>query len=107
MRGQLYRVNITVESKHQFEGEVEGWKRHGRYCGSDKQNRPCMLYYHDYEAFVGKKNEDDVEQFCKREISKVEKKGYSVEKVHLRITEVKEVRNRKISVELLESRVKN
>lgn len=98
MNDLLYRVNITLESKDQFEGKVEGWIRNGREVSVDKQDRPCMLYYHHYEAFIGGKNEEDAKHFCKREINKVEKKGYNVEKAHPRIIEIKEARNRKISV---------
>ena len=105
MKDRLYRVSITVESKDQFEGKVKGWTRNSRYVGTDNHDQPSMLYYHDYEAFIREKNEDEVKQFSKKEVDKLKRKGYSVEKIHLTIMEVKETRGRKISVEPLEQKV--
>ncbi len=104
---ELYRLNITIESKDQFEDKVKGWTRSDRYVGADKQDRMCMLYFHDYETFIGGKNEEEVKRFCKSEVNKVKKKGYSVEGVHFTIEKVKEAQGRKISVRSLESQVKD
>ena len=104
---ELYRTNITIESQDQFEDKVKGWIRGDSYVGTNKSNWRCIFYLYIYEAFIGGKNKDVVKQFCRNEINKVRKKGYNIERAHIKIEKVKEARGKKIYLKSLELRVKN
>lgn len=102
-RYKLYKAEITIESKDQFESDK--WKRSERYVGSDQERNMCMLYFHSYKAHVGGRDQTEIEQFCRSEVDKVKKEDHSVERFQLKIDEVKEARGRKILLQPLEQRV--
>lgn len=102
-RYKLYKAEITIESKDQFESDK--WKRSERYVEGDQKGNMCVLYFHSYEAYVGGRGQTEIERFCRREVDKVKKESYRVERFRLRIDEVKEARGWKILLQPIKQKV--